>query len=855
MLMPYQLLVNAYRPLGQGIPNVNGYSMGGGGYATYPPPFGYIGGLRPSNYGNGEYVELSDIVGWVTDQDIYQTIARTMSAGTTAWTSISDTVGEETANAGDMLDTNFYLDLSLLATEDLPVIGGGLATWIMTISAAGNIQFGTVATWTMRITCVGAARTGPATTGTAALPLLLKVKGSATNGHVPISMFITMAANIIQNVQPKLGDGTFVLGTNRLGILDTAIINGIVSYGGAGSLTINRIAQPRPTGIFATGYLGTFSIQGARNVSTNLPSIQSTSGVGSPTAIVGDSSTLTGISSTHGATAPSVSIGPSPSGIHATGMANQPSVSGSSNVSLMLPSISATGGEGNLTASFGSSPSLTGVSSTSGETAPSGMVSANAIGVQTTGGTGTLKAQDQFSLTGISSTSGVGTLGDTLMNSVTLTGISTSVLAHAVTVQDQFSLSGVHATGGMGTLSFGTPANITGVSSTTGATAPTATNATIKNIHIGLSAWSNQTYSVGNRVSNSSNAYQCIVAGTSTAAPTGTGSSIAPGGTSRWKWLSAIDYTSLSAWAAGIPATLTVPVIGWWWNDSIVTTTSGTTILTLTGHTTTSTNTITLAAAPGDSFRDNLFGGQTALAFNTANGVSVQLPASGVGNTNYFDIEDDHVFIRGIQFQDPNSGSGSDILACNTAGHRVTLQDCIFDGYGQFGAALIGTCTLSMFNCLVVDRQALGASVDTVVLFDGSNSTIINCTFVSTSSGSAGTAINADDGTGQTGNVVKNCIFMGYGPTFKSTTGFSIAVDHCVFSDTSVNTGATDDGGNLVSKTAANQFVNTATDFRIKTTADAHGAGVVDTSDIPTADDIVGDARGATWDAGCFQFK
>jgi predicted phage baseplate assembly protein len=62
------------------------------------------------------------------------------------------------------------------------------------------------------------------------------------------------------------------------------------------------------------------------------------------------------------------------------------------------------------------------------------------------------------------------------------------------------------------------------------------------NVYQGLSGWTNKTYSAGDRVSNVGNAYQCITGGTSTIAPAGTGSDIAPGGVAHWKYLSAVNY-------------------------------------------------------------------------------------------------------------------------------------------------------------------------------------------------------------------------------------------------------------------------------------------------------------------------
>lgn len=68
--LPFQIFVDAYTK-GQGIPSVAGY--GYMGYGEY----------------NGSYVDLSQISGPVTNEEIYQRITQTVAAGVTAWTNIT----------------------------------------------------------------------------------------------------------------------------------------------------------------------------------------------------------------------------------------------------------------------------------------------------------------------------------------------------------------------------------------------------------------------------------------------------------------------------------------------------------------------------------------------------------------------------------------------------------------------------------------------------------------------------------------------------------------------------------------------------------------------------------------------
>jgi hypothetical protein len=75
LLMPYQILVHAYRPALAGIPNVIGYGGPAGGYST------------PSTF---EYGSLDMIEGAVTDADIYSAVDNVRAAGITAWVAITD---------------------------------------------------------------------------------------------------------------------------------------------------------------------------------------------------------------------------------------------------------------------------------------------------------------------------------------------------------------------------------------------------------------------------------------------------------------------------------------------------------------------------------------------------------------------------------------------------------------------------------------------------------------------------------------------------------------------------------------------------------------------------------------------
>lgn len=75
LLMPYEILITAYRPATSGIPTVIGYGGPAGGYST------------PSTI---EYGSLDMIEGAVTDADIYSAVSNVRAAGITAWVAISN---------------------------------------------------------------------------------------------------------------------------------------------------------------------------------------------------------------------------------------------------------------------------------------------------------------------------------------------------------------------------------------------------------------------------------------------------------------------------------------------------------------------------------------------------------------------------------------------------------------------------------------------------------------------------------------------------------------------------------------------------------------------------------------------
>jgi hypothetical protein len=394
-----------------------------------------------------------------------------------------------------------------------------------------------------------------------------------------------------------------------------------------------------------------------------------------------------------------------------------------------------------------------------------------------------------------------------------------------------------------------------------------------QNIHYNLTAWTSNTAvsTVGTRWSSNGCAYQATTTGTTASTgtsalrgPCGTGTSITDG-TVTWKFLSPLDVvgttgpTLFTNWLATIPTTLTQAVTGWLWNNSTITTTSGTAFLSLTGKTTTSSFTITLTCAAGESFRDTLAGQATALYYSTTAGVNFTLPSTASA-INYFSVAVSNVTINGLMFKDPMTASTATIFSfSNSAAGNATIRNCLFEGVGQTGGTtMIETnmttqtgSVLTMTNSVVVDRQT-GSTAGATTSFNCATINIANCTFYAPNNPTAQKGVQGT--TGVTTMAVKNCIIIGYANGDALGDGsISPAATNCLFSQ-SATTNYTPTNC-IQSSSAASNFINTASDLRLLSTSPARDAGVTDTTDIPTSDDIAKTTRpqNGTWDIGAWE--
>lgn len=378
------------------------------------------------------------------------------------------------------------------------------------------------------------------------------------------------------------------------------------------------------------------------------------------------------------------------------------------------------------------------------------------------------------------------------------------------------------------------------------------------NIHIGLAGWSNATYAVGDRTFNAGNAYVCSTPGTSTAPPTGTGTNIAPGGTSKWNYLSSVDYTDFQSWANAISSTLTQPVIGLVWNDGVISSSVGVQVLHLTGHTTSNTNTITIKPAPGDGF-PTTFQNNPTLAYgdpDQSSGVVFLVPFGGSGNVTYFQIDDNYVTIQAIQFIDITNTSQSTIIG--GSGTNCSIAQCILDGYSQAGGWNLINMTGAGFlltNTLILDR-GFGTNLATV-FSSGAGTRVANNSFSLGSGQGTFAALDAGSNSTTASNTATNNIFYGYGDNVvRATSGIPWATNHNAYTnDSFTSLYGTDTGGSLFSIYVADVFVDRGGDFHLVSGSVCIDAGAADTTDIPSAIDAFGTSRpqGSSWDMGAHE--
>ena len=307
------------------------------------------------------------------------------------------------------------------------------------------------------------------------------------------------------------------------------------------------------------------------------------------------------------------------------------------------------------------------------------------------------------------------------------------------------------------------------------------------------------------------------------------------------------NYSTLQAAADSLPASLVTDGNSYildLYNDSEFSASGN--LLTLSGHTTDATHTITIKAATGQAWYEHADALTNRFAYDQSKGVGIKM--TGTLNTAIINSIP-NVTYDGLQVKCTNTNAQA--FNANSTSSNVIVQRCIFHcqpASTQYGVKLFGSGVCKLLNSLVIiDTDTACSGVDLANASIAVNNTVVRPTNRTV----GGTGIKSEYGTAVSRN---NNIF---GFTNASTGTFNADGHNCT--DVATAPGTT---SNLVSKSAANQFVNPSTassteDFKLKNISDCINAGVTDTTNIAAAIDAVGTSRpqGAAWDIGAWEFR
>lgn len=393
---------------------------------------------------------------------------------------------------------------------------------------------------------------------------------------------------------------------------------------------------------------------------------------------------------------------------------------------------------------------------------------------------------------------------------------------------------------------------------------PNGPAAIVSNINNAPAWQATHSYNLNDTVVNSTSplrGYRVITAGTSAGSggPTTTGANITDGSV-HWKYLSDVQFQSITAWISSIPTTnpppcgspynitMAAPYTGLLWNGGEYNI-GGSTII-FAGQTDNRlfcgenppqdvpsrnfTPAITLTPAPGEGFRDS--GTHVALAYNAANGVAIHNNFSStqtLGGATIAIVEG-YIVLDGLQIK---NDSGWGVYGGDNFG---VVKNCIVDA-GDLGISLDYLSQIT--NDLVIARGSIGIMLSYNTIFD-------HVTLVHPGGGASLGLLMQNPGFGNGYVTVRNSVFMGF--AYASST---VAAGSNSFSSQSDNNAidlaSNSTIGNTVSGGTTNRmpgsstlfsvpfdgttFVNAASDFRLATGSTLIGAGLLGTQYTVTA--------------------
>lgn len=304
------------------------------------------------------------------------------------------------------------------------------------------------------------------------------------------------------------------------------------------------------------------------------------------------------------------------------------------------------------------------------------------------------------------------------------------------------------------------------------------------------------------------------------------------------------NFSTIQAWQDSLPVDIVASgnsYVGELYNDSEFVSTG--TLVTISGHTTDTTHTITLRCATGHSWKDNANKLTNCYTYNVANGVGLRM-TSGYGTAVVVSIP--NVFIDGIQIKSVVNPATS-FLSNGTSNTIITDSILMADPSAAGYVASFSGNGGSLRNCLIIANTDYACTG----LYLTSGATAINCTIVRPSNKVIGGSIALSQyGTA----TIRNCTSFGFNviPTGAFNTDGHNVTDFSSIAGTI---------SNLLNQNYSLQFLQSSTassveDFRLANTSTCIDAGIDASSFIPSSKDGAGTSRpqGTSWDVGSWEF-
>lgn len=298
------------------------------------------------------------------------------------------------------------------------------------------------------------------------------------------------------------------------------------------------------------------------------------------------------------------------------------------------------------------------------------------------------------------------------------------------------------------------------------------------------------------------------------------------------------DYATLALWVSYLSGlSISAPEVGEMYNDSEFVPAGTATIPNVTGNS--STNTVTLKCASGQSFRDNANKLSNALRYNQSNGVGVR---AAIGYGRVLVRAGANTIIDGIQIKNTSTSGAAQALGASGTGTGNTYSNLVLEGAAAtYVTTAYGT---TVQNCAVIQHSSgAGRGFQDA----GGNCTVTDLTVVASNG-----ATSIGYVTAYSGSLVKNTAVAGFTTDYSGTASASStnnATDKGTF-------GGTNFGGSgqtsLTATTEWESVTNNSEDLRLKSTSAKLKDNGATTG--PT-NDIAGTSRpqGSAYDIGCWE--